>query len=89
MIISPVYEPDECAICLEPMLQEFKTECCKQIIHKVCYDKCNRICPFCRKNNNPVDLFQRINGRRWVCFCGLILVVFIITSFAYHYYTNN
>jgi hypothetical protein len=55
---------DFCSICMESNnLDKIKTSCCKQDIHKSCYDKsiicCNNSCPFCRKvinvTTNPLN----------------------------------
>ena len=42
----------ECPICTEELNEPFfETDCCKQALHSMCFDKCvklNSRCPFCR-----------------------------------------
>jgi hypothetical protein len=42
----------ECPICFEIIDNNYTTNCCKQLIHKECLDKCNYTCPFCRQKVN-------------------------------------
>ena len=48
----------ECPICLDSIIDENKTECCNQEIHKECLNKSLEStkgdCPFCRRKFNLV-----------------------------------
>ena len=44
-------EYSECPICIEELVNPFKTPCCNQELHSECFSKCintNGKCPFCR-----------------------------------------
>jgi hypothetical protein len=48
----------ECPICFEIIDNNYTTNCCKQLIHKECLDKCNYTCPFCRQKVNGITIID-------------------------------
>jgi hypothetical protein len=83
----------ECPICFEIIDNNYTTNCCKQLIHKECLDKCNYTCPFCRQkvngsiidipeyyqNNNHHEIEVRISRYiRWRKYLFILFCCFLV-----------
>ena len=82
----------ECAICAHYLTSEYKTECCNQLIHRECLNKClnmNNKCPFCRKvinlnipeNTQNIPELQNIQNIRvpvFKCTCCKVIICNVI-----------
>ena len=84
----------ECPICIEDLVNPFKTPCCNQELHLECFNRCvntNNKCPFCRSiirtpdniitiHINPIVIRER--RRTNICaFCSCLVCCLFITSF--------
>jgi hypothetical protein len=86
-------EYSECPICIEELVNPFKTPCCNQELHSECFNKCintNGKCPFCRsiiedrritiEVINPL-IIQDQRQTKYMAFCTSIIFCMFFVYF--------
>lgn len=82
----------ECAICFEPLSNTSTrviTECCNNMIHLECYNKCSGKCPFCR-HETSVDIPligtpEQVPRHKHICY-DVVYVVSVISIMGWFVY---